>query len=316
MADFQQDSLSAAHALVPAAKMYRSLSEVQSHEKVDMVDICTPPSTHAALILEALEAGLHVLCEKPLVLSLEEFDRIRNLAEKKGRIVYSVHNWKWSPQFMHIRDLLKDGVIGSLFHFEIHTLRTAPAFATLSGNTNQIWRLNPLQSGGGILVDHGWHLFSLALDFMGELPNSIGARLTQERFTQTGLEDTALCTLNFPSAKALLYMSWAEKKRRNTGIFLGEKGSIILDDDRVLLNLAQRHTEVKNFTDPVSKGSIHQEWFENMLSDFLWEFEHPEKRANLLEAQGCLRLLLDAYESHRKSSAQIVLKQREPVSTL
>src|SRR5438552_1124101 len=75
----------------------------------DFVDICTPPSSHAMLIRQALERGAHVLCEKPLVGSLEELRALVDLAAGTGRVLHTVHNWHHAPIVRQTRALVADG---------------------------------------------------------------------------------------------------------------------------------------------------------------------------------------------------------------
>src|SRR5574337_1485326 len=84
-ADLRPARRSALAARLPGARWYGSAEELLERERPDFVDICTPPGTHAALIQAALRRGAHVLCEKPLVPSLEELDAVRRLASETGR---------------------------------------------------------------------------------------------------------------------------------------------------------------------------------------------------------------------------------------
>jgi predicted dehydrogenase len=306
IADRDCASLSAAHALVPQARMYPSLGELLRAEEVDIVDICTPPAFHAPLILEALQAGAHVLCEKPLVLDPEDLEEIRDRALRVKKIVYSVHNWKFAPQFLTVQRWIQEGLIGQLLRIELHTLRKAPAFA--SNQTNNSWRLDAALAGGGVLADHGWHLFSLVLGLSGEAPRSVWARLGREKFTSSVLEDTAFCQVSLESVKASLFMSWAENERRNTGVIHGDRGTIFLDDDRLWASPAGR---LEVFAEALSAGSSHPEWFELMLSDFLKGLDRPVPASNLEEAASCLALLTSAYESGRQGSRAIEIKRRQ-----
>ncbi len=311
LADADEEGLAQAGAQVPSARLYGSLTELLRHETVDIVDICTPPASHAGLILEALNAGAHVLCEKPLVLDLESLEEIRRSSVRTGRVVYSVHNWKFSPQFRAIRQWIREGRIGALLRFELHTLRTAPAFAKSDACGGRLpWRLDVSQAGGGVLIDHGWHLGSLAIDAVGEVPRAVWARLERDELSSATLDVAALCGLEFSSARGLLHMSWTEKKRGNTAFFVGDQGTIFLDDDRLLLRSGGRPMETRSFSEPLSAGSFHPDWFEAMLPEFFHEIEHPESRRCLEEAQGCLQLILGAYRSDRGGSRLVSLNPR------
>jgi predicted dehydrogenase len=310
IADQDAASLSAARILVPGARTCSSLSDILRSEKVDIVDICTPPAYHANLIIEALESGAHVLCEKPFVLRLEDMEKVRETASRTGKVVYSVHNWKFAPQFLTVRQWIQEGLIGKLQRIELHTLRKAPAFMS-NNQPGASWRLDPDRAGGGVLADHGWHLFSLALGLSGLPPRSIWARLGREKFTSSPLEDTAFCRVNLGPVQAFLYMSWAEDQRRNSGVFQGDKGSIFLDDDRIW---ASGDGRLKIFDEALSAGSSHPEWFGTMFPEFLRGLDTPDANSNLDEASHCLSLLTSAYESARQNSKDIQLKSVQPAT--
>lgn len=100
---------------------YTELSDMLSKENLDIVDICTPPQTHAALAVEALEHGCHVLMEKPMALSTADCDAMIKAADEKGTKLCIVHNQIFTPPFLKARRLVAEGAIGEfigmrLFH--------------------------------------------------------------------------------------------------------------------------------------------------------------------------------------------------------
>jgi len=122
----------------------------------------------------ALSAGAHVIVEKPLALSLTEFDQLAALAAEKHRVLICVHNWKYAPAYAVARRAIEAGRLGAIRFISIDRLRTQPAGAGGSGGK---WRAYAA-SGGGILIDHGWHVFYLMHWLMGgDSPVSISARL-------------------------------------------------------------------------------------------------------------------------------------------
>src|SRR5262249_58763598 len=91
----EQRAVLVAHA--PGTRWYPTVVELLSEAALDFVDICTPPSSHAALISSALERGLHVLCEKPLVGARDDLASLTRLAERTRRGLYTGHNWHPAP---------------------------------------------------------------------------------------------------------------------------------------------------------------------------------------------------------------------------
>jgi predicted dehydrogenase len=165
-------------ASFPDARWYDSAEELLGKESTDLdfVDICTQPSTHAPLVRAALARSLHVLCEKPLVLSPEELRGLPVLAADKDRTLCTVHNWLRSPAISRMTALVRAGEMGELRRARWETLRDKPA-AAVGDSPEANWRVDPSQSGGGILVDHGWHALYTISAWMGDSPSRIAARL-------------------------------------------------------------------------------------------------------------------------------------------
>src|SRR5690348_4800278 len=142
---------------LPGARWADSVEALLATPGLDFVDICTPPSSHAPLIEQALAGGLHVLCEKPLVRSRDELARVRRLAAARSRVLHTVHNWHHAPIVRRTAELVTEGAVGRVERVTWHTLRARPAATRDGQGTN--WRVDPDVAGGGILTDHGWHVF-------------------------------------------------------------------------------------------------------------------------------------------------------------
>ena len=158
-------------ALAPDARWCATADELLAEAPLDFVDICTPPSSHASLIQSALERDLHVLCEKPLVGSLDDLMPLARLAEKTGRVLHTVHNWHHAPIVRRTAELIREGRIGAVTRVVWHTFRTRPAVTGDESNGN--WRVDPAVAGGGVLTDHGWHVFYVVPRWIGQSPRSV-----------------------------------------------------------------------------------------------------------------------------------------------
>src|SRR2546426_302976 len=200
---------------MPGARWYDSSDALLADAGLDFVDIATPPSSHAPLIRGALARGLHVLCEKPLVHSLDELGALRTLAEERGRVLHTVHNWHHAPIVRRTATLVREGAIGQVTRVDWHTLRTRPAVA--GGGDGENWRLDPQIAGGGVLADHGWHVFYVVQRWIGEAPRSVSAHLETRRHTRWAVEDTATVRLTYAHATAEILLTWAADERRNWG---------------------------------------------------------------------------------------------------
>jgi predicted dehydrogenase len=271
----------------PDGRWYDGVDDLLSGETLDFVDICTPPSSHAALINRALEAGLHVLCEKPLVTRLADAHLVAAAAASAGRVVHAVHNWLKAPICLKISALIADGAIGRTHSIRWRTLRTQPA-VTVAPDGGANWRLDPAIAGGGILFDHGWHaLYCVA--HWGGAPRALAAKLEQRRFHQSPLEDTATVALDLMSGTGEIYLTWAGAERANTIDIDGEHGHIGVANDGVVLKTSAGE---QHWSCPpaLSEGSHHQDWFVGVADDFRAAVTAGGK-GNLDEAMLCVQLI-------------------------
>ena len=141
------------------------------------------------MIRRALDAGLHVLCEKPLITRVEDAEIVASAAARAGRVLHTVHNWLKAPICLKISELVNEGAIGAVRSARWRTLRTRPATCPPAN-----WRIDPVLAGGGILFDHGWHALYCVARWAG-VPRGVAARLETRRFHEWPLEDTATLAL-------------------------------------------------------------------------------------------------------------------------
>lgn len=129
----------------------------------ELVFICTPPHTHAELSLKCLQAGAHVLCEKPLCASLAEFDLLQAAASAARKHLSCVFQWRFGSGARHLKSLIETGALGE-FHFaSCQTLwyRDEAYYSTA-------WRSDKTTALGGTTTGHGIHLMDLMLWLLPE----------------------------------------------------------------------------------------------------------------------------------------------------
>ena len=298
-ADARPDRLALLAETFPAARRYASAEELLERETLDFVDICTPPATHAAIARAALDRSLHVLCEKPLVLTPEELRGLPALAAEKERTLFTVHNWKHAPVLERVGELVRSGAIGEVRHCRWETLRDRPAVAV--GDTAN-WRVDPAQSGGGVLVDHGWHALYVLQAWIPTTPRTVAARLSTRKHHEYPIEDTADLMLFHPAASAEIFLTWAADERTNRMELSGTRGKLVLDGGRLSLRDVDGTRTLEEWSFPsLTEGSHHPDWFGGVIAEFLAEAESPRARGhNLAEAALCANVLALAKESHRR----------------
>ena len=308
--DSNESRLALAADLLPTARRYQTVDEMLKAEKLDFVDVATPPASHTSIILEVLAKRVHVLCEKPLTTRWEECRRIRSAASAARAVVFTTHNWKYAPIFRTAKRTLRRGDIGAVTHVRLETIRTAPPQDV--GETGA-WRLDPALAGGGIMVDHGWHAFYLARYLVDAEPIAISAVTSQRKFVTAGVEDTVDCTIDFPNAKAEIFLTWAGDARSNRGTIVGQLGTLTIADRTLITAVGERAPAETHFAQPLSAGSYHPDWFAAMLEDFHLELHDAKARGeSFREAEACCRLTEWGYGSSRRGGARLDLAEPLP----
>ena len=188
------------HAALPGVRTTEDANELFRDPGLDAVVIASPAPTHAALARAALEAGKHVLVEKPLAMSVADARAVARAASDSGRIGMVGHLMVYHPAVVRLRDLLHSGALGRLHY--LHSTRVN--LGRLRHDENALWSFGP-------------HDLSMIDFLMGAMPQSVTAR--GQRVLQPGVEDVVFLTLRFASGEmAHVHLSWLSprKERRLT----------------------------------------------------------------------------------------------------
>jgi predicted dehydrogenase len=171
---------------------YTDVSQMLAAEQPELVQIVTPPATHKALIIECLEAGAWVLCEKPLCASLAEFDEITQAEQRTGRCVSTVFQWRFGSAGKHVKRLIEQQALGRPLVGVCNTLWYRPQkYYEVS------WRGKWATEFGGPTVGLGIHLMDLFLWLFGDWQEVRAMIGTLERAVE--FEDVALAMVRFES---------------------------------------------------------------------------------------------------------------------
>jgi predicted dehydrogenase len=151
---------------------------VLQRDDVDVVDICTPGDTHAEMAIAALEAGKHVLCEKPLANTVAEAEAMTAAAEAaqaRGVLSSVGFNYRRTPALAYARQLIDQGAVGTVRHIRAHYLQdwiVDPEFPL-------VWRLQKDKAGSGALGDIGAHIVDLSQFLTGQRLTEVAGHLTR-----------------------------------------------------------------------------------------------------------------------------------------
>jgi len=175
----------------PTARIDRSLEAVLHDKSIELVVVSTPNETHFVLAKHALEAGKHVVIDKPFAATSDEALELGALASGKGLLVIPFHNRRWDGDFLTVKKLLAEGAVGRLVTFESHFDRFRPV------PRENTWKEaeNP---ANGMLFDLGPHLVDQVLALFGA-PGALTASVRADR-DQTAIEDAFDIPLHYPGA--------------------------------------------------------------------------------------------------------------------
>ena len=177
--------------------------ELLKRDDVDAIIVSTPPHLHVDMTVEALQAGKHVLCEKPLARNLEECQRMVDAATASGRQLATGFNYRFYPSILKASELLASGKIGKLDHIRSYTGYSATAH-------HQEWLHEFETMGGGALRDNGVHLIDLTCFFLGDVADVTGLS-TNNVWQFDGCEDNGFALIrNRAGNIATLQASWTE----------------------------------------------------------------------------------------------------------
>ncbi len=214
--------------------------EAVNDPAIDVVVILTPNHMHRDMALEAIAAGKHVICEKPLAPSSKDAAEMLVAAERAGVVHQTGFNWRLTPAVQQAKKLIADGTIGDLRDFRGHWLGD---FA-FDDSLPMIWRFKRATAGSGALGDLGSHVADFARCLVGEIDQVAGidATYTKTRIGADGdpddvdVDDTTVFLARFASgAHGFLEASWATPGRKSFAGFElhGSKGSLSFDWERM-----------------------------------------------------------------------------------
>ena len=177
---------------------YADWQSVVNDPAIQLVVVSTPSSMHTDLAIAALQAGKHVLVEKPMAVTLADCERIVAAAQKAGKILTVFHNRRWDRDYQMVKKLVQDNLLGELLSLDSRVMTYGPEWATYGvPEFDPRWRTKA-RFGGGFLADWGPHLVEQCLDLTGEWPTIVSCQLRSQLWA-TEVEDYFNLRLTFPS---------------------------------------------------------------------------------------------------------------------
>lgn len=234
-------------------KVYASPEELIGDPRIDAVSVCTPNSTHARYSLKALDAGKHVLCEKPMAQSLEETRAMLEAEKRSGKILMLGHNQRLIPAHRKAREILVKGGIGKPLFFQCNFKHAGPELWSIAKN-NSTWFFDKAKAVFGVFGDLGAHKVDLIRFLTGrEIDSVFAVMMTLDKKYPDGrpidLEDNVVCQFRMDSGMpGIMHFSWTNYGLEdNSTVIYGDEGVMkIFGDyaDDIVLEMRD-HTTVK-----------------------------------------------------------------------
>lgn len=195
-----------ARALAPQARFHATQEALFDDPAVEAVVLSTPPQFHEALAVAALDAGKHVLVEKPMAPTLEACQRMVEAADRNGRLLTVGFNHRYFDAVKRVREAISSGAIGTLTHVKGFTGHTGLSEFKAG------WMYDPSVMGGGALADNGVHMLDLCRYLMGDVAEVYG-HASNSVWNLGAAEDNAFALMRSDAGVVgSLHASWSEWK--------------------------------------------------------------------------------------------------------
>jgi predicted dehydrogenase len=220
----------------PEARLTADFDEMLADDSLEAVVVATPVVTHAELAKRALEAGKHVLVEKPPALTAGEVEDLVATAEAQERVLMPGHLLLYHPGVARLKELIRSGELGDV----LYVYGNRQNLGQIRKDENALWSL-------------GVHDLSVILHLLEEEPEEAWAR--GESFITEGVEDVVFCYLRFPSGKvAHMHLSWLDPHKMRRITVVGRDKMAVFDD----MELDRKLTIYDK--GPVERAETYGEW--------------------------------------------------------
>lgn len=220
-------------------RAYPSLEEVLADSTVDAVSVCTPNATHAEYTIKSLEAGKHVLVEKPMALNLLETRAMMDAQKKSGKTLMLGHNQRLVKAHVKAKELLKSGAVGDLLFFQCNFKHAGPEIWSADPGA-ATWFFRKDKANFGVMGDLGAHKIDLIRYLTdSEIQSVFANMMTLDKKLPDGspieLEDNAVCLFHMENGlPGIMNFSWTNYGGEDNGSTIyGTKGVMKIFGDYV-----------------------------------------------------------------------------------
>jgi len=214
------------------AKAFTDYRDVLENKEIDVISICLPNYLHASVTIAALNAGKHVLCEKPMATSKDEAESMISAGKLNDKKLMIAHNQRYVASHQKAKEIIDSGKLGKLYSFSTTFGHPGPEEWSIDGGAS--WFFDKERAFIGAMGDLGVHKADLMRYLLGDF-SEVGAFIETNAKPNTEVDDNAVCILRTESGIiGTLTASWAYVTGGdNSTIIYGENGTLRLEADPV-----------------------------------------------------------------------------------
>jgi len=271
------------------AAVYGNYQNLIVEQAVDLVSICLPPFAHAPATIDLLNAGVHVLIEKPMATSVEECDAMVRAADANQRLLSVVAQNRFQTPVLKLKQVLDSGRIGKLLHAQVDSFWwRGPSYYDLW------WRGTWEKEGGGCTMNHAVHHIDLFQWMMG-MPNELQAVIANLAHENSEVEDFSQTTFYYPDGRmGVLTASLVHHGEEQQMLFQGERAAVGMP-----WKVRASHPRPNGFPDEDTQLIAELQAYFSQLPE-ITHILHDGQIANVLAAiRGEQPLLLDGREGRK-----------------
>jgi UDP-N-acetylglucosamine 3-dehydrogenase len=298
------------------AQAFTDYKELLAIEEIDVISVCLPNSLHAPVSIDALNAGKHVLCEKPMATSKEEANGMIEAAERNQKTLMIAHNQRFVSSHQRAKQLIESGEIGKIYSFRTTFGHGGPEGWSIDGKTS--WFFNKEKAFIGALGDLGVHKADLMRYLLGEIVE-VGAFVDTSAKENTDVDDNAVCVVKTESGViGTLAASWSYVSGDNSTVIYGENTVLRLEDDPDYSLIVQyKNGEVIKYElDKIQTNEAGGQTSSHVIDHFVDSIIN--NKAPLItgeEGKRSLEVILAALESNTNNQfVQIDIKSNNPTT--
>ena len=210
--DATENGQQTAQSIAPNVRITNNLEDVLRDHKVRGVALATPAETHAELAIKAMLAGKDVFTEKPMALTLDDAEKMKQVAEETGRILMVGHLLEYHPAVLKLRELIDSGELGKINYIYSNRLN----FGKVRTEENALWSFAP-------------HDVAVILRLLGQPPIEVSA--SGGSYLTRGIADTTMSNIRFSDeSRAHIFVSWLHPFKEQRLVVVGDKKMAIFND--------------------------------------------------------------------------------------